>query len=412
VENWKRTWTTLGLSAALALMATPQALGQEDATDELTLAEALGGGTAAVNLRYRFEFVDEETFELDAQASTLRTALSYGTRPFHGFRVFLQAENVANVGLGDSYDNRGVGDSGNGVIDRPVVADPPGTAMLQAYVEYAAGGSAIQLGRQEINLDDQRHVGAVGFRQHHQTHDAVRFRNDRFGNLVVTYAFLDAAHGIFRDMHDTSSHLINAQYRFGGIGALTGYGYLLRYDHEADYGLSRNTVGAEFKGSRPVGDVTLHYEVEYAHQSEAAANPAVVDADYAHLAVGVGLRGFTLRLGWERIDGSATTGQFQFVLGTNHAFNGWVDKFLRTPTNGLSDLMVRLDGPWGPLNWQLRYHDFSAVTGDRRYGNEFDFQAAYQTPWRQTFAVTGGFYAAESFAADTTKLWLWTAYAF
>nr|NIP14432.1 hypothetical protein [Pseudomonadales bacterium]NIX07721.1 hypothetical protein [Pseudomonadales bacterium] len=110
--------------------------------------------------------------------------------------------------------------------------------------------------------------------------------------------------------------------------------------------------------------------------------------------------------------GSSSDGQFLFVLGTNHAFNGWVDKFLGTPTEGLQDLLFRLDGPLGPLSWQIRYHDFRAATGGARYGSELDFLVAYTAPWRQSFALKGGFYDADRFSVDTTKIWLYTAYAF
>ena len=392
---------------------TAQTSSSDDAAaPKLTFAEALSGGKAAVNLRYRFEFVSDDKFTLDGEASTLRTALSYGTKPFHGFRVYLQAENVTNVGLGDHFNNKGAGDSGNGVTDRPVIVDPPGTEMLQAFVEYANDGSALQLGRQVINLDDQRHVGAVGWRQHWQTHDAIRFRSDRFGNFTFNYAFLDRAHRIFRDKFDTSSHLINGQYKLDGIGSITGYGYLLRYDDESAVGLSRDTIGAEFKGSRPTGDITLHYEVEYAHQGDAGDDPARVNANYLKLEGGLGLSGFTLRVGWESIGGSRKDGQFQFVLGTNHAFNGWVDKFLSTPADGLKDLMIRLDGSLGSVKWQVRYHDFRADAGGSRYGSEFDFLATYTSSWKQTFALKGGFYSADEFSKDASKVWLWTAYSF
>ncbi len=386
--------------------------GDEAEASKLTLAEALSGGKATVNLRYRFESVDDDRFGSTGQASTLRTALSYSTKPFRGFRLYLQAENVANVWLSDDHNNVGAGGSGNGVTDRPVVADPPGTEMLQAFVEYANDGSVLQLGRQVINLDDQRHVGAVGWRQHWQSHDAIRFRNDRFDNFTFNYAYLDKNYRITRGRLDTSSHLINAQYKLDSIGTITAYGYLLRYNDMGAWAMSRDTVGAEFKGSHPAGDLTLHYEAEYAHQGDAGDNPLNVDANYLNLMGGVGMNGFTLRVSWESIDGSPGDGQFQFALGTNHAFNGWVDKFLSTPLNGLNDLMIRLDGPLGPVKWQVRYHEFTAKTGDARYGSEVDFVASYAAPWKQTFALKGGFYGADEFSKDASKIWLWTAYSF
>ena len=126
---------------------------------------------------------------------------------------------------------------------------------------------------------------------------------------------------------------------------------------------------------------------------------------------GVGWRGFTLKVGIERLSGSAEDGQFQFTLGTNHAFNGWVDKFLSTPTNGLSDFHLKLDGPLGPVNWALRYHDFKSTTDSISYGSEFDFQATYRASWNQTFGLKGGIYSADEVSSDTTKIWLGMQYA-
>jgi hypothetical protein len=43
-------------------------------------------------------------------------------------------------------------------------------------VQYATKALDLTLGRQRINLDDQRFVGSVGWRQNEQTFDAVRGR--------------------------------------------------------------------------------------------------------------------------------------------------------------------------------------------------------------------------------------------
>ena len=74
------------------------------------------------------------------------------------------------------------------------------------------------------------------------------------------------------------------------VGSLTGYAYLLRYDERSLARLSRDTFGAEFKGSRPTVDIRLLYEVEWATQSGAGENPGRLSADYLHLMAGVGSR--------------------------------------------------------------------------------------------------------------------------
>ena len=95
-----------------------------------------------------------------------------------------------------------------------------------------------------------------------------------------------------------------------------------------------------------------------------------------------------------------------------HAFNGWADKFLRTPVNGLGDLYVGASGLSSPITWAAAYHDFRAATGVARYGGELDFLLSYRSPWSQTFAIKGAVYDADAFSTDTYKIWLWTAYRF
>ena len=80
---------------------------------------------------------------------------------------------------------------------------------------------------------------------------------------------------------------------------------------------------------------------------------------------------------------------FQTPLATLHKFNGWADKFLATPSNGLEDLYLALEGKTGRFKWATIFHDFSANEGTAAYGSELDLVAAYTTKWGQTFGVKG-----------------------
>ena len=396
---------------ALPFAAQAQAPAQERA---LTFVEALKGGQVAVDLRYRYEFVDQDGIARQGHASTLRTALGYRTAAFRGFQVYLQAENVTDIGAGDAHNDAGRGGRGNGIVDRPVIPDPSGTDFLQAYVSWTGSDTQVELGRQEIVIDDARFIGNVVWRQHHQSFRAIRGRNASFGNLRAQYAFVDRVYRIFGDQQDTATHLINASYEFSPAARLTGYGYILRYDSPSFAGLDTDTFGAELQGRIPLGEgsLALRYEAEYAWQGDGGDNPATLSADYLHAMLAIEPGKFGFRIGWERLGGSRQDGQFNTPLATLHAFNGWADKFLSTPTDGLEDLYVRANGPLGPLVWMLVYHDFRAATGSDRYGNEFDFQVAYTAPWKQGFMLRGAIYGADEFATDTTKIWALTNYSF
>ena len=375
------------------------------------LVDALRGGTPVVTFRYRYEFVTDETFDLDAHASTLRTTLGYETAPYRGVSLLLEAENVRPVG-NDLYDNRGAAHRHNERFDRPVVADPGLTQVNQAALRLATdGGTVVTLGRQEILLDDQRFVGAVGWRQNHQSFDAARLMTEVLPRGRLNYVLVRNAHRITGAVDPLTGHLLHASFGSRGAGALIVYAHAL--DYERDRHRSTATVGAEVTGRQSVGDAGfLVYEVEAARQGSAFDNPALVDAGYAHVAAGAGFRDVTVRAGWERLGGSPARGQFSTPLATLHPFNGWADKFLVTPAGGLDDRYVRAVGESRRIGWTVAYHDFSAATGHSQYGRELDLEVVYRTSWRQQIALTAARYYAAARSADTTKVMVWSTFGF
>jgi len=56
-----------------------------------------------------------------------------------------------------------------------VIPDPENAALNRFQIAYQKKGIGLTVGRQRINLDDQRFVGSVGWRQNEQTFDAVRY---------------------------------------------------------------------------------------------------------------------------------------------------------------------------------------------------------------------------------------------
>jgi hypothetical protein len=55
-----------------------------------------------------------------------------------------------------------------------------------------------------------------------------------------------------------------------------------------------------------------------------------------------------------------------------HIFQGWADKFLTTPDQGVEDLYVAVTGKAIGADLLLRFHDFNAETGSGRWGTEVD----------------------------------------
>jgi hypothetical protein len=54
------------------------------------------------------------------------------------------------------------------------IADPQTLGLNRLQVQYATKALTVTLGRQRINLDDQRFVGSVGWRQNEQTSTRAR----------------------------------------------------------------------------------------------------------------------------------------------------------------------------------------------------------------------------------------------
>lgn len=397
---------------AILVLALWLASGVPVAPEEAgSLGEALKQGQVTLGLRYRFEQVDEDAFDETARASTLRTLLGYTTRPLHGFSATLRFSNVTDVGTLDRYNDAGAGSSGNGVRDRPVIADPQLTRFDQVSLAFERGDTRVEGGRLAIALDDQRFVGPVGWRQNTQSFTTARIVNHSIERTELSYAFLERAWTITGGERPMASHLVRAAVELP-VGTAVGYAYLLDFDREADASASTATWGLRFSGSRAAGSASVRYAAAWAYQQDHGSNPDRVRAAYYRVDLGLGVPKLGLDAGWEVLEGSPEDGRFTTPLATLHAFNGWADRFLDTPPAGLRDLFVGLRGAAGKLSWNAVFHDFRAQSGSAEYGRELDLQAVLSTSWKQAFGLKAAFYDASGFSTDTSKVWAWSAWSF
>lgn len=396
---------------ALALGAPAQ--GDSPTEPANSFKDAFTGGDAKLSLRYRFESVDDDFFDEVAQASTLRTSLSFRTAPYKGWSFFIEAEDISPIFDDDDYNNAGSGSLNNGVRGFPVVADPNLTEINQAWVGYKNDRFELTAGRQEINLGDQRFVGAVAWRQNHQSFDGLRLRFQPSKVAHFDYSFVSKVHRIFGDTRDLEGHLLHVPITLAPGHRITAYGFSLDFDEAA--ALSTLTYGLEYGGRVAIGDSTqLRFEAEAAQQDDAGENPFTVDARYLLGSLGVDVGRFGFDVAWEllgeREDGDRP---FQTPLATLHKFNGWADKFLQTPSAGLETFYLRFKGKINDQwRFMLVYHDFKSDGGDFDFGTELDGELVYKAPWQQTFALKFAAYDADDFSTDTEKVMLWSSYTF
>ena len=381
--------------------------------DELALDEALTSGKAHVALRYRYEHVNQDNALKDANASTVRIRLNYKTADWRDWLGFVEFDHIAEVILNDF--NSGAGTS-PGRIQYSTVADPRGSDLNQLYLQYSPSDDwQMRLGRQKINLDNQRFVGAVGWRQNEQTFDALSLTIRSIPNTELFYSYIKNVNRIFGDKvpagdHSVNTHLLNAKIKLGDAWSITPYAYYI--DNEDVPLFSTSTFGARFTGKAAAGAGTINFTAELATQSDAADNPVNYDADYAHINIlWTAKNGLALGAAYESLGGDAASAgmSFRTPLATLHAFQGWADQFLATPGSGVDDRYVTVKYKAASWNLQAVYHDFSSEAGSGDFGTELDIAASRKLGDRYGLLLKAAFFDANSAATsfvDTNKFWI------
>jgi hypothetical protein len=363
-----------------------------------------------VDARWRLELVEQDRLPRDAAASTLRVLAGVKAGPWHGFSAQVEGEAITRIGAENFNDTI------NGRTQFPVVADPSDHQLNQALIGWRdkALGSA-SVGRQAVNLDNQRWVGSVAWRQNDQTIDIARAELTALKGVTLGYGYGWRVNRIFGPRspqgvwRDSDIHLLRATADLKPIGNLVAYAYLL--DLRDAPTMSSNSFGARLVGSQKLGSTALLYTLEYARQTGAGTNPRHFTVDYLLVEPGLKIGAVTGKVGYERLSGNGQAA-LQTPLATLHAFNGWADKFLVTPTDGLRDLYVDVAvAPMAkglPEGLVLRaiLHDFRSTIGNRAYGREFDAQIAVPVSKRVSLLAKAALYEARGFGVDTMRLWL------
>ncbi|TDT38531.1 alginate export protein [Halospina denitrificans] len=409
IKNRKPHLATVRMPLVLALATAPLAAAPV-AADPVT--EAIKNGEASLSARYRYEFVDQATIPNDAHASTLKTKLGYRTGKVSGFSGFLEAESVTAIG------SENFASPTNNVTNHPVVADPTETEINQAYLRYQGlADTDIKYGRQLFTLDNHRFVGHVGWRQNEQTYDAATVVNQSLADTTLTAGYIHNVNRIFSEAagaagdHGMQSGIFNARYDGLSAGSLTAYSYLLDYD-SVDTN-STSSYGLRFTGGTDLSDnVRGLYTLEYAQQSDYADNPNSFDVDYYRVEGGASVSGVTLKLGQEMLGSDDGNAAFQTPLATLHAMNGWTDKFLGTPANGLVDTYASIGGKAGDIKLMAIHHQFESDTANQDYGTETGVLATKPLNETYTLGFKAASYSADDFSVDTDKAWLWVQASF
>jgi len=358
----------------------------------------------SLDTRLRYEYGDQSLLA-PSHATTIRNRVGLLTREMGGFQGFVEYEGTLAADHFDYNDATGRFPGG-----KTVIADPESHELNEAWISYKDpnGIFAIKGGRQGINLDGQRYIGTVGWRQNSQTFDAATLTFSPNDDLEVFYGYVWQVNRIFGSNvinprgtdFEGGSHLFNTKLKNLPIGTLTTYVYSLDLKNVAGSINSNNSFGLSLAGDFFAG---TKYYAEYGYQTEAYDSPLDYGASYVHTNLsGDVIPGVTATVGYEYLGSDNGVG-YKFPLATLHKFNGFADRFLGTPAGGLSDVYVSAATKVAGIKFSAAYHYFWDDGMNVFLGQEVDIVAAKALNEHVSVLAKGAFFMGEGAQPDVTR---------
>ena len=277
--------------ACLALLAACIAPSAQAAD----LGEAIAGGKTSLGFRYRLETVSQDGIDKDALASTARARLTWNSAETDSLSFGIETDYSLILGIEDFNSTT------NGKTAYPVVADPDGFDLNQAFVKYKQDNLTLTVGRQRINHGSQRFIGGVAYRQNEQTYDGLRLQTSA-GALNLDYAYIHNINRIFGPDDGVqpgdwygNSHAFRASFEAVPGHTLSGYAYLWDFENANGPANSNATYGIEYQG---VFD-PLTITAMVSSQSDHGDNPVSYDAMHYLIQADLKLSAITLTAAFE-----------------------------------------------------------------------------------------------------------------
>jgi hypothetical protein len=397
--------------ATIRGLALVLAAGASLAAAPCIAADGPAASGPALDLRLRAERVDDAAFARDARATTLRARAGWRWAWAPHWSAAVEVESTGHLG-GDRFNS-----TANGNTGYPTVADPDNTELEQAWLAWAPRpATRVALGRQRLAYDNQRFIGAVGWRQNDQTFDALDASHKTTNGWSLRYSYLDRVQRVFGADNPNpalarwqlDAHLLSVAHALGP-GTLTGYAHFI--DNQTLPLTSHRNLGLRYVLRRERKEAPGWFATgEYARQDDHAGGSALIDAHYCLLEGGLLWRGHSFKAGWEVLSGDGHYG-FQTPLATLHAFNGWADKFLTTPVNGLDDRYLGWNRRFGRVEATVAWHDYRAWHGDADLGHEWNASLGFAPAKHWLLLAKAADYRAGPGGKDLRKTWLSVEYS-
>ena len=367
------------IMSAVALTAIMGSVNVASAADGINMLNDI---KFSGEIRPRYEYAEVKDNNKEAgQALTARIHLiaTGGLLGVDGLTATVGVQSVNNFG----YTNYNSTLNGNTQYD--TIVDPQFAMLSEASVDYKVGKTSLHSGRSHINLDNQRFIGTVGWRQNERSYDTASISDNSIENLNILAAYVYGTQGVKANpTAETNSILLNVKYKVADALTITAYDYMIASKYD--------TYGLALTGKVDAG-AKLAYRAEYVQQSnptmEYITPDVKADATYINLDLGANVSGILAGVNYEVLSGtnSADKTAFNPSLGTNHKFNGWADVFYvaATPTSGLKDANIRLGYKAKGFGKLLAvYHSFTAETtagnNSDNLGSEIDVVYVNKVP--------------------------------
>lgn len=374
------------------------------------LGNAFKNGKPTVDFRLRYENALQEPLD-DAKATTLRSKVGFETAELCYSIIYLEMIDVASF-FGQRY-NPGVPE-----LAKPqysTINDPRGAGLTAAQFNFSGIDSTyIKLGRQYLNLDNQRFIGMNDFRQYPQTFDAAMISNTFFDNLNLYYAYVGVQNTNFSNgrspnsRHNLSTNLFHIDWNGYQYGNVVAYVYLNK-DRTINTN-SNSSIGVRIT-SNEYKNPEFDYTLEVTRQQGKFGNPNDYNAYYLLLELAKTIDMFTGSIGSEIRSGSSWGANRMFItpLGSNDNFNGLAQVFTTPPSRGLQDNYATLAVTHSDITLSVGYHYFvlNKGPGSRRAGQELDIYGSIKL--NTTFLISAAFAkynTQNNVAPNTRRIWV------
>jgi hypothetical protein len=376
---------------------------------------ALGEHEFDWSSRLRYANVDADN---SGQAASLLLRGTVKSEWTNIVRSTLEADAIGSLFRDDHSD-------GVDFNNQPLIPDPPGTEINQAFISAHLESVSINLGRQRINFDNQRFIGGNGFWQNEQTFDALLAKSKLASNSNLTYSYIDNVNRIYGDKadknnpgiehnynnfersaaflgdHKHQSHLTRLEWNEWDYTRMVAYAYHI--DNRDLPAASNSTFGMSYNLNYKIDSIKYRVQIEAAQQDRFDINADGLN--YYLIDFGLGIDTYELSSRYEVL---SSNGNAAFItpLGSNHDFEGWADEIGNTPDAGIRNFSIGFLWRASPFRVETSYHLFEDDQQGHNIGREFDLDFIHKPARKHSISLRFAHFEPADNSASIRKVYL------